>query len=92
MSMMSADRNRLHLISEHLETLAAECRALEADAAIGRAFMADTAPGMDATAYTPEDLADVGRRMTTGALLTGPNLLLWRNIRRHHRCVRITEE
>ena len=82
---MQYDPRRLHLIADDLENLAANCRALEADAARGDRLMGETVRDHHTLRISPEDLADVGHRMTTGELLTDPNLLLWRNIGRFHR-------
>ena len=81
---MKLDPRRFRLIADDLESLAANCRALETDAARGDSLMRETVRDYNTLETSPEDLADVGNRMTTGELLTGPNLLLWRNIGRFH--------
>ena len=81
---MKLDPRRFRLIADDLESLAANCRALEIDAARGDRLMRETVRNYDTLVIIPEELADVGNRMTTGELLTGPNLLLWRNIGRYH--------
>ena len=81
---MTLDPRRLHLIADDLESLAANCRALENDAALADALMQETVRDYDKLHISPEELADVGRRMTSGELLAGPNLLLWRNLGRQH--------
>ncbi len=88
---MNMDPNRLHLITEQLESLAAECRALEAEAARGRELMQSASRESDGSQFSPEELAEIGRRMENGQLFTGPNLLLWRNVGRKQKCVRVHE-
>ncbi len=82
------DPDRLHLITEQLESLAAECRAMEAEAACGRELMQTSSREISNAEFSPEELADIGRRMKGGQLLTGPNLLLWRNVGRCHQSLR----
>ncbi len=82
------DPDRLHLITEQLEGLAAECRAMEAEAARGHDLMQTASRSFDSVDFSPEELAGIGRRMEDGQLLAGPNLLLWRNIARFHQGLR----
>lgn len=89
---MALDPRRLHLIADDLESLAANCRALEANAAKADALMQQTVRNYDTLEISPEELADVGHWMTTGELLTGPNLLFWRNIGRVHQGLGRTED
>lgn len=88
---MNMDPDRLHLITEQLENLAAECRAMEAEAACGHELMRTASRQFECPQFSAEDLAEIGRRMNSGQLLTGPNLLLWRNVSRVHKCVRVHE-
>ena len=85
---MNLDPKRLHLMAEHFEGLAADCRALEVDAARGQALLADTIQNPESFCTCPDELADIGRRMVDGRLLTSPNLLIWRNLGRRHQSVR----
>ena len=85
---MSIDRNRLHRMATELDRLAKNCRDLERRAAAGREILSATTRNGMADDLSPEELAVTADLFSTWDVLTGPNLLIWRNIGRTHQSVR----